>query len=175
MSDQLNALFKYLYAHIVRGPCCCGRCVDSVKDPEKKQPEGHTAELVFFKVSAFENPKANELKHLLLMAGLKKYFDNAEHSYLEIGADLGSQDVALQLMGLGQLLGLWSLNTPCSILGLKADDAMAKEMAGLGYITIQTRPGKDSVDNVDVPAMQSDHPGGEAEGARKADHQGVSG
>lgn len=63
-------------------------------------------------------------------------FDGKEHSYLEVGGWIGDQGLALMLMGLGTVLGLWKLLTPRTILGAMADDDLAMRMAGIGYVSI---------------------------------------
>ena len=63
-------------------------------------------------------------------------FDGNEHSYLEIGGFVDDQGYGLTLMGLGSLLGLWTLLTPRSVLGSLCTDEMAMELAGRGMITI---------------------------------------
>ena len=52
-------------------------------------------------------------------------------SYLELGAELGDQGLALRLLALGEVLRLWRLFIPASF-GITGDRAEA--MAGQGYI-----------------------------------------
>lgn len=54
-------------------------------------------------------------------------------SYIEVGAAIGDQGAALQLFGLGEVLGLWKVITPSSmgITGSEADD-----LAGRGFVMI---------------------------------------
>ena len=54
-------------------------------------------------------------------------------SYIEVGGVLGDQQTALQLFGLGQVLGLWKVITPktMGITGAEAD-----EMAGMGFVMV---------------------------------------
>lgn len=52
-------------------------------------------------------------------------------SYIEWGGWLGSQDIALQMLGLGELLGWWEVVTP-ERLGMPPD--VADMMAGQGMI-----------------------------------------
>ena len=63
-------------------------------------------------------------------------FDGQEHGYMELGGWIGDQGLAMMLMGLGAVLGLWRLTTP-KMLGLPNDLVML--MAGAGMITIQSR------------------------------------
>jgi hypothetical protein len=55
-------------------------------------------------------------------------------SYIAIGGELGDQGAAFQFMALGEVLGLWKVVTPRT-LGM-ADDAAAKNAAGIGYVMI---------------------------------------
>jgi hypothetical protein len=52
-------------------------------------------------------------------------------SYIEIGGELGSQDLALRLIGLGALVELWPVITP-KIMGLTGKDA--QDLAGSGFV-----------------------------------------
>ena len=139
----MRELVDYVLENAERGACTCGRCIDAPENPEEKQPEGHTADLVFFKVSAKPEASADRLRELV-KANVKgshcdvDLFDGEEHSYLEIGAWIGDQGVAMTLMGLGSLLGLWDLLTPRTMLppGILTD-AMVRQMAGQGYMTVK--------------------------------------
>lgn len=54
-------------------------------------------------------------------------------SYIELGGWIGSQQIALQLLGLGTILKIWQVITPktLSIEGKQADD-----MAGNGFVML---------------------------------------
>jgi hypothetical protein len=54
-------------------------------------------------------------------------------SYIEVGAALGSQQLALQLFGLGEAAGLWRVITPAR-LGVTGADGHV--LAGRGYVMI---------------------------------------
>jgi len=138
----MNKLIEYITAHTKRGDCTCGRCIDA--PAETKQPSGHTADLIFFKVAAVNNPVAEDLKKLIEQHESDypcNLFNGNEHSYLEIGGFIGDQGYGLTLMGLGSLLGLWTLLTPRSVLGSLCTDEMAMALAGRGMITIQVGKG----------------------------------
>jgi hypothetical protein len=92
--------------------------------------------LIFFKVASRDASKKEF--EALARKEFPVWFDGKEHSYLETGADMGDQGIALMTMGLGSLLGTWNLLTP-AILGFSSDDPLAKQMAGMGMITIQAR------------------------------------
>ena len=130
-------LIDYVENHIERGACKCGKCLDALENPENKQPEGHTADLVFFKVKGINDPNIKEFKELVEKE-FPYWLDGKEHSYLQIGGDIGDQGLALITMGLGELLGLWELLTPENMMPF-LDDAMKMEMAGRGYISIKTK------------------------------------
>lgn len=134
-------LHEYILANCERGACQCGKCADAPEHPEQHQPTGHTADLVFFNVRAKDGASAETLRALV-----KEHrgdfcdcdlFDGNEHSYLEVGGWIGDQGVALMLMGLGSLLGLWKLLTPRTVLGASIPDDLAKQMAGAGYVSVQ--------------------------------------
>ena len=63
-------------------------------------------------------------------------FDGEEHSYIELGAFMGDQGVALCLMGLGAELGIWQLLTPTSLMPFLAAD-MRKQLAENGFVCIK--------------------------------------
>lgn len=125
MSDSL---YSYLGRHAVR---------------EARDAEG-AADIVFFGVKPGPKATAEELRRLIkLHAESPEHeavdlFDGKEHSYLELGAWLGDQGLALALMGLGAALGLWKLLTPHSVLGdiVARGSEQEKRMAGMGYISI---------------------------------------
>ena len=129
---------EYVSKHVVRGECNCGLCADRGDRPD---PEGHTVSVGFFKVAATENPTAEEFKQLATQAHGEfldcNPFDGKEHSYMELGAWIGDQGLALMFMGLGTLLGVFKILTP-AILGLKEDDPLFQQMAGQGFITVQS-------------------------------------
>ena len=133
-------LIKYIEKHCERGACQCGHCIDAVDNPEEHQPTGHTADLVFFEVRAVGDPSAEELRGLISEEGEftdVDLFDGEEHSYMEVGGWIGSQNYALMLMGLGSLLGLWKLLTPKNMLGSLISVEMAMQMAATGMVTIK--------------------------------------
>jgi hypothetical protein len=140
--SAMNELSNFVLSHAVRGACMCGRCADAMAHPEKGQPQGHTAHMVFFEVALVEGTKAEDLK-ALVAASIKgefcdvNLFDGKEHNYMDIGGWIGDQGVALMLMGIGSLLGLWKLMTPITMLHLKPKDPMTLQLAGFGMVAIQ--------------------------------------
>lgn len=117
---KMSELIKYIVEHAVRGACMCGECVDTQPNPEECQPRGHTVDMQFFKVSLRNNPSKDDL--LALIKSHKGEFnevdllDGNEHNYIEIGGWIGDQGLALTLMGMGELLGIWELLTPNSLM-----------------------------------------------------------
>jgi hypothetical protein len=60
-------------------------------------------------------------------------------SYIEIGAAIGSQDLAFQMIALGAYLKLWSVFTPLNV-GVKGHDAINAARNGfvmMGYFDIE--------------------------------------
>lgn len=132
-------LATYVIEHAVRGACVCGSCIDAPPDPEKCQPDGHTADVMFFKVAMKDKPDPKTFR-AFVEEEYPNWLDGEEHSYLEIGADLGGQGIALMAMGLGSLLEIWQLLTPKSIASF-LPDALQMEMAGQGMVTIKALTG----------------------------------
>ncbi len=60
-------------------------------------------------------------------------------SYIALGGILGSQDLALMLMAVGDVLGYWEVITP-ERLGLEGE--AARRAAGIGYIMTTGYKGK---------------------------------
>ena len=131
---SLEDLGNYVRSHVERGGCLCGRCGPG----DRQQPTGHTADLVFFKVRAVNEPDAAVLRKLVqaCVHGEVDLFDHHVHGYIELGAWMGSQQIALLLMGLGALLGLWKLLTPYTVIP-DVDTGLAMSMAGHGFLTVQ--------------------------------------
>ena len=126
----MEDLINYIVDHTSRGECQCGVCID--KGPDREAPS-HSVDLHFFWVSAREEPSASELRELLRI----NYPDldrlQGGSSYIELGGILGDQGIALRLIGLGHLLGLWQALTPES-MGMTG--SMADQMAGMGMVNI---------------------------------------
>lgn len=133
-------LADYVLTHTVRGACTCGRCADAPSNPAERQPTGHTADLMFFQVCAVGTDTDYDDLFRLVEHEASILLDGREHNYLEIGGLVGDQGLALQLMGLGALLGLWDLLTPRSLLGrLGMDERTMMDLAGRGMVTIIRR------------------------------------
>lgn len=131
------SIVQYVIDHTERGECNCGKCLDR---GEKPDPTGHVADLVFFKVAATNSPTAEEFTRLA-----KEHagdfcecdpFDGNEHGYMELGGWIGDQGLAMQFMGLGSLLGVFTLVSP-KMFGMP--DELALQMAGGGFLAIQAK------------------------------------
>ncbi len=123
----MTELVNYIIEHTERGECQCGQCCD--KQPDRPAP-GHSVDLVFFWVSTRNEPTAERLRWLLE----SQYPDvprlSEGPSYLELGAELGDQGIAICLIGLGHLLKLWQAVTPLA-LGIKGEQAQQMARNGL--------------------------------------------
>ena len=124
------SLIEYVQANVSRGDCKCGECIDRVADPQ--QPFGHTADLIFFEVTKSEDADADTYR-ALVETEYPHWLDGSEHSYMEIGANVGDQGLGMMAMGLGSLLGLWALITPKA---LGVSEELVVQMAGMGMVSI---------------------------------------
>ena len=128
-------LIDYVSAYAVRGACTCGKCCDAPENPEEKQPEGHTVDLTFFKVAAKGGYKDEFLS--LVRAEHPDWLDGKEHSYLQVGGDMGDQGIALMTIGLGHLLGAWKALSPETMMPFLPPD-LKQQMAGGGMVSLQS-------------------------------------
>ena len=136
MSDALDKLREYVQANAVRGACCCGRCIDALAQPEDHQPvDEHTVDLTFFKVAAAENANAETFRELVAKA-FPSYFDGAEHNYISVGGDVGDQGLALMLIGLGHVLGIWKALSPETMMPTLPSD-MKQQLAERGMVALR--------------------------------------
>lgn len=124
----MQPLIDYIVTHTARGECQCGRCCD--KAPDRPAP-AHSVDVHFFWVSAIGDPTKEDLLRLL-----EAHYPEMERlrkgpSYIEIGGALGDQGLALRLIGLGQLVGLWTAITPKT---LRLTGEAADELAGRGFV-----------------------------------------
>jgi len=147
----MQELREYVAAHTSRTACRCGKCFTSGPDKlpgqESEWAVGafhHTADMVFFEVSTVDNPSPDVLRRLVgenidngEFGTRLDMLDNLEHSYIEVGHWIGDQGIAMQLMGLGWLLGLWQVMTP-KLIGAPQD--LAIPMAEAGYLSLIPHP-----------------------------------
>lgn len=148
----MRQLIDFVTNRTVRGACQCGKCIDAPENPQDHQPEdltdptNHTADLIFFKVAVVDSCIDIEHKEKfikMVQLFFPQWLDEAEHSYLEIGGDVGDQGTALEIMGFGKILGVWDLLTPESILPEGIPEEIKKQLAQRGMITIVRRTGGD--------------------------------
>ena len=128
-------LAKYVMKHTIRGACTCGKCFDAPKNPEEKQPIGHTVNLTFFKVAMNGGDKDEFLT--LVSQEYPNWLDGKEHSYIQVGSEIGDQGIALLTIGLGHLLGVWKALTPDTMMSFLPED-LKQQMAGQGYVSLQS-------------------------------------
>lgn len=102
-------------------------------------PNG-SIDMVFFHVAVSGDATADALRRLI---GEHKGdfcnvdpLDGKEHSYIELGAWLGDQGLALCFMAMGVKLGLWALLSPSTMLGAAISREDALRMAGNGFVAI---------------------------------------
>jgi len=124
----MDELIQYIRKHTSRGECQCGRCAD--KGPDRPAPK-HSVNVHFFWVSAVGEPTKEELRALL-----ERGYPNFERlqagpCYIEIGGEIGDQQLALLLIGLGGLGGLWQVIIPETV-GFTGEEA--SRMAGHGFV-----------------------------------------
>lgn len=135
---------EYVMEHTERGECKCGRCIDV---GNKADPNGHTADMIFFKVALRPDKDGHDANAEEFMRLAKAHVgdfcavnleDEHEHSYLELGGWIGDQGIALQFMALGSLLGVFDLLTPRTMLpGIDLQVVMT--IAGAGLVTIKRK------------------------------------
>lgn len=114
----------------------------SIRQEEAESTECAT-DVVFFKVKAKAGASAEELRELLTSEckvftnNALDLFDGAEHGYVALGDWLGSQSLALTVMGLGAQLGLWEVITPQSKAEIDNQSDEGQFLAREGYVLIQ--------------------------------------
>jgi hypothetical protein len=132
----MNALADYVVRHTERGECKCGKCIDVGTKPD---PQGHTANMVFFKVAIKGEPSKDEFIRLTRehkgFYAVVNPLDGQEHGFIELGGWIGDQGLAIQYMALGSLLGVFELLTPHNVLHVPEGDPMAVQLAGAGLLT----------------------------------------
>ena len=142
----MDDLTKYVIEHSIRGVCMCGKCIDAPAN--KFQPDGHTADVQFFKVALKnsnltktdkEKIKNDFIKLVKNHKGVYSdidIFDGNEYNFIDIGRWIGDQGTALMLMGMGELLGVWKVATP-NRLAPDFSEETRNMLAGAGYISIK--------------------------------------
>jgi len=130
-------LADYVAVYALRGDCTCGKCIDAPVNAEQHQPDGHTVDLTFFKVAMKEGATTNDFRHFVEQE-FPHWLDGVEHNYLECGADIGDQGLALMAFGLGHLLGVWKVLSPATMMPDLPND-LKQQMAGMGMVSINAQ------------------------------------
>ena len=130
MNEQL---YEYVMNHCEQTTCQCGHCDCEAGKDEKL--DGEYVNLTFFKVKAKNNPMLKDFEDLV-KASFPHWLDGKEHSYIEVGGDVGDQGIALMTIGLGHLLGLWQALSPDIMMPFLPQN-IKMQMAGTGYVSLQ--------------------------------------
>lgn len=141
----MDKLVDYIVQHTERGECQCGKCFD--KGPDRTAPV-HSVNVHFFWVSAKNKPNGEQLSLLLKQEypDLKRL--SGGPSYIELGGVLGDQGIALRLIGLGELVGLWKAITPAT---LHLEGEAAAQLAGSGFVMAGPCPALAEIQNGATP------------------------
>jgi hypothetical protein len=118
--------------------------VDYVRKHAQLAPrsaEARGTDVYFFTVKAAPGSSGMALRDLILKhkgAHVEvDLFDGNEHGYIELGAWLDSQEVALALIGLGTELELWKLLSPRTMLSRTVPAELEERLVGQGYLSLQ--------------------------------------
>lgn len=142
----MGDLIKYIVDNCIRGVCTCGKCTDT--SAKKLQSDGHTVDVQFFKVALKNSGLTDKDKEIIknnIIQLIKNHkgiysdidiFDGNEHNFVEIGRWIGNQGIALELMAMGELLGLWEVATP-NRLASDFSEETRNMLAEAGYISIK--------------------------------------
>jgi hypothetical protein len=125
-------LSEYVSKHAVRGACTCGKCIDAPDNPQQKQPEGHTVDMAFFKVSKRDTADAKTFRSLVENE-YPHWLEGGERSFIQMGAEMGDQGIAIMTIALGDLLDVWQALTPAK---LSVPHEAAIRMAGMGLLSL---------------------------------------
>lgn len=98
-------------------------------------PDGFALVDVHFIVIGIRKERAEAQKEDLREA-LGDWDFQRGFSFIEVGADLGSQGAALVLFAVGEVVGFWKVVTPRLVFGDSLDEGMANKLAGAGYVTV---------------------------------------
>jgi hypothetical protein len=121
----MKALQEYVQSHT------------KVLDISEGVPDTDYVDMVLLYITFINNPDRQEFCSIAYRE-YPQLFDDMEHNYLEIEANIGSLEIALACMGLGYYLKIWTLRTPRNMLPPKAPDDIVLELALSGFITIHT-------------------------------------
>jgi hypothetical protein len=125
-------LHQYVLENTIRGACTCGKCIDAPDNPEQKQPEGHTVDMAFFKVSKRDTADAKTFRSLV-ETEYPHWLEGGERSFIQMGAEMGDQGIAIATIALGDLLDVWQALTPAK---LSVPPEAAIRMAEMGLLSL---------------------------------------
>ncbi|MCP4528644.1 MAG: hypothetical protein GY833_22420 [Aestuariibacter sp.] len=115
-----------------------------------------TTPIEFFDVNYKGDVEAAGLRQLVESAREGEFgsrvdlFDGKEHSYIELGGWIGSQDLALRLMALGCHLKIWKLLTPSNVLPADTPDDVKEQLSRMGMITVTYLPNEEQSDDGEI-------------------------
>jgi hypothetical protein len=113
-----------------------------LKNSQRINPENapkNAVNLTFFAVRKIGEPIRETFQKLAQpVKKLMETSNNRELSYLQLGAEMGDQGVALQTMGLGHLLDEWQVLSPDTVMPYLPKD-LKHQMAGMGMVTIANK------------------------------------
>jgi hypothetical protein len=106
-----------------------------VSEVQKGRPDMTSVDMVFIDI-AVDETKAK--KHRDEIVSILNEYPDMERlkggpSYIELGATVGDQGLALQLMAVGSVLGLWDIISG-KTMGMT--DEQARDAAGVGFLLI---------------------------------------
>ena len=141
----MQELGEYVQRHTVRGECQCGKCMISKGSDTPVATCDRRVDMIFFEVGVAGQPDRETFERLSREAKDGAFasvnpFDGAEHNYMELGAWIGDQGLAMQYMALGVQLGCFQLLSPKTMLPkamLDLDPSLPMMMAGNGFLSIQ--------------------------------------
>ena len=142
-------LYDFITTHSDRTECRCGKCFDRTVGPDE-EPTNHSVSVEFFTVSLLnpEDPPSVEEFEAVLAGHTSDYVTtnpfplDAEQNYMTLGAFVGDQGVAMQMMALGHLLGMWKLLTPMLMFGDLMSEDERMQLAGRGMVSIMPLVGQ---------------------------------
>jgi hypothetical protein len=125
----MEPLLDYIEDHTERGACRCFACTGKVY--ATLAPPLHSVDVYFFWVRVRGNPDADTLRELLRLHYPHPVRLEGGPTYIEMGTALGLQELALRLIALGKLVGLWDVITPAAF---GYEGAPAQELARSGLV-----------------------------------------
>ena len=94
-----------------------------------------SVDLTLIKIAVRNSPSKDDFEKMVIEQ-YPHWLNNEEYSYLQIGGELGDQHLALLVIGLGHLLGLWQALSP-DIVTPDLSQEIKYQMAGMGLVTLK--------------------------------------